>query len=393
MEPTSLFEIASRSLKENIIETKSGPYLRAGAHQFGSLWTRDFCWASRGLELCGYDRVVDNHVETLLCSAHPETGLIPRILESGSSAQRVVLHTALRALPLKWLNPRIEAPLKPEYFGEHKTPSYDSNSLVLIAAARTYDRATQEKKQQLQLPIQKTLQFLLDQTDHGQKWFEQPAFSDWQDSATRLGVSFYSQVLAVQALRLWAERGFVAENIWKNLWELLKKSFSHPQKGLFLSGSFSLEQVSLESNLLVLEWNLLSEAETKELWKNLRGSRVWIQEEIPGIPVEPPYKEWQVSWTTKSVGLRGYHDALVWTWLAALAARVAYRCGDEKEARRIYGRLKVICLSLNTVPEILDPNTRFLPFENWLYKSESPFSWAAGQIIEMMKELGLQETD
>ncbi|MCE3011353.1 MAG: hypothetical protein LW875_12160 [Proteobacteria bacterium] len=393
MEPTSLFEIASRSLKENIVETTSGPFLRAGAHQFGSLWTRDFCWASRGLELCGRDDVVDNHLETLLRSAHPQSGLIPRILESGSSAQRVVLHTALRALPLNWLCPKIASPLKPEYFGEHKTPSYDSNSLVLIAAARTYDRASQQKKEQLKEPLQKTLQFLLDQTDQGQQWFEQPAFSDWQDSASRLGVSFYSQVLAVQALRLWSDRSFISDQIWKNLWEILRKSFYHPQKGLFLSGSFSLEQISLEANLLVLDWSLLPEAESKDLWKNLRGSRVWIQEEIPGIPVEPPYKEWQVSWYTKSVGLRGYHDALLWTWLAALAARVAYRCGDEKEARRIFTRLKSICLSVNSVPEILDPNTRFLPFENWLYKSEFPFSWAAGQIIEMMTALGLTESD
>lgn len=384
MGTSDLFQIAKSSLEANIVELKSGKYLRAGAHQFGSLWTRDFCFASLGLELIGRTDVVDHHVITLIKNAHSESGLIPRILDSGSSALRVATHCLFGWSPLPKFLPRLKDPLNPEYLGEHKTPAMDSNSLCLIVAHRAWQRLNPEQKNELTPHIQRSVKFIENSVQEP-GWIEQPEYSDWQDSASRAGYSFYVNVLAVQALRLWSTEGFTDSGLWKKMWIHLKATFLQPKKGIFLSGTTSVLQTSLEGNLFVLDFDLLEAEERLQLWKNLRSSSVWIQDEIPGIPVEPSYDERQISWTTKKVGLRGYHDRLLWPWLSFLAVKICYKMGDEAEGRKILRKLTPVILNEGHVPEVLDPDHYFLPFNSALYKSEGPFSWSSGLLIEALR--------
>jgi hypothetical protein len=392
MSSSDLFHIAKSSLEANIVELQSGKYLRAGANQFGSLWTRDFCFASKGLELIGRSDVVDHHVWTLIKSAHPESGLIPRILESGSSALRVCTHCLLGWSSLPKLLPRLRDPLKPEYLGEHKTPAMDSNSLCLIVAHRSWQRLSPRQKEELIPDLQRALRFL-ENSIQEPGWIEQSPFSDWQDSASRAGFSFYVNILAVQALKLWSQEGLIKEVLWKKIWGHLKATFLHPQKGIFLSGTNSVLQTSLEGNLFVLDFNLLEENESFEFWKHLRSSSVWIQDEIPGIPVEPAYDERQISWTTKKVGLRGYHDRLLWPWLSSYAAKVCFQMGDELEGKKILRKLTPIILNEGYVPEVLDPDHYFLPFKTALYKSEGPFSWSSALLLEALEAQKKNSTD
>lgn len=383
MSTSELFLIAKSSLEANIVELQSGKYLQAGANQFGSLWTRDFCFASKGLELIGHADVVDHHVWTLIKNAHPQSGLIPRILESGSSALRVTTNCLLGWSPIPKLLPRLKDPLKPEYLGEHKTPAMDSNSLCLIVAHRGWQRHSKEQRQEFAPFLQRALKFL-EYSIQEPGWIEQSPFSDWQDSAARAGFSFYVNVLAVQALKLWSQEGLVREDLWQKMWSHLKTTFFHPKKGIFLSGTNSVLQTSLEGNLFVLDFDLLSKNESSEFWKNLRSSSVWIQDEIPGIPVEPRYDERQISWTTKWVGLRGYHDSLLWPWLSSLAAKICFKMGDEIEGKKILRKLTPIILNEGHIPEVLDPDHYFLPFKTALYTSEGPFSWSSGLMLEAL---------
>lgn len=384
MSSSELFQIAKSSLEANIVELHSGKYLRAGANQFGSLWTRDFCFASKGLELIGRADVVDHHVWTLIKSAHPESGLIPRILESGSSALRVTAHCLFGWSRLPKLLPRLKDPLRPEYLGEHKTPAMDSNSLSLIVAHRSWQRLSQKQREEMIPHIQRALGFL-EKSIQEPGWIEQSPFSDWQDSVSRAGFSFYVNILAVQALKLWAQEGLIKDALWKKIWDHIKPTFLHPKKGIFLSGTTSVLQTSLEGNLFALEFDLLNESEKAELWKHLRSSSVWIQDEIPGIPVEPSYDQRQISWTTKNVGLRGYHDRLLWPWLSSSAAKICFQMGDAAEGKKILRKLTPIILNEGHVPEVLDPDHYFLPFKTALYKSEGPFSWSSGLLLEALQ--------
>jgi glycogen debranching enzyme len=54
-------EIAKKSLETNIVKLDKGLFLSAGAHQFKSFWTRDFCFSSRGLLAINRGDVVKSH--------------------------------------------------------------------------------------------------------------------------------------------------------------------------------------------------------------------------------------------------------------------------------------------------------------------------------------------
>src|SRR5690349_8047136 len=77
-EGARLHAIAQASLQANVVTLESGPYLVAGQHQFRSLWTRDFCFASRGLLLLDRADVVRNHLTALALNRRLKDGLVPR---------------------------------------------------------------------------------------------------------------------------------------------------------------------------------------------------------------------------------------------------------------------------------------------------------------------------
>lgn len=58
--------IAKKSLETNIVRLDNGLFLSAGAHQFKSFWTRDFCFSSRGLLAINRGDVVKNHLTYLI---------------------------------------------------------------------------------------------------------------------------------------------------------------------------------------------------------------------------------------------------------------------------------------------------------------------------------------
>jgi hypothetical protein len=86
------------------------------------------------------------------------------------------------------------------------------------------------------------------------------------------------------------------------------------------------------------------------------------------------------------VGLRHYHDRLLWAWLSALAAKAAVASGDLPEADRIFAKLQTMAERDGGVGEVYD-NARGLPLtKTWLYESEIPFSWASGCVLEALDE-------
>src|SRR5215211_4094484 len=96
----ALFSVAAACLRGNVVELASGPYLCAGGGQFRGLWTRDFCFAARGVLELGRPDVVANHLSRLLAHRRQPDGLVPRLMDSISPAWlRVVWHCAGRVVP------------------------------------------------------------------------------------------------------------------------------------------------------------------------------------------------------------------------------------------------------------------------------------------------------
>lgn len=380
--------IAETSLKSNIVSTVQGPALRAGGHQFASLWTRDFCFAVPGLLAIGESKVAINHLQLLLDAVSGE-GWVPRILDDRGSASRVLRWTLGRRILPRHTPPRtLRGGLKREYLGEHRTLAYDSGALLYLAAVGSGIEWTEANLE----AIKRIVKFYERLSDDFSKPIPQSAFSDWQDSARREGVYDFVNYLCLRVLRDAVGRGWIERAALTEFEMVFNAEFMpsvlKPELSLH-STSRGGRQISLETHLFRIQ-DLLSEGRNDSalsLWKVLKDHPLYHRTRIPGVPVDPEYRDAEISFFTRVVGLRHYHDRLCWTWLAAEAAKTAHLVGDFSEAVRIMAVLLEACGGYDEVPEVLDPET-LVPFETLLYSSERPFSWGAGKILEALSIMG-----
>jgi hypothetical protein len=384
----SLRRLARSSLEANIVATKEGPFLAAGAHQFGGFWTRDFCFAVRGLLSIGRDDVVRNHLTHLIRSRREGDQVVARLLDFAPSARRVLAHTALRFLPESLKRIPQTTPLRVEHLGEHETIAIDSNALVLRAVADLH-RASPDDKwlSENRSGLQGVLDFCLERTSGATELVTQGRFEDWQDSVAREGRTLFVNAMFAVAFRDARELGLRVPKEIDSFVELIGKNFWDESTSIFRSHT-ELPVVSIDGNLLmIVEKELQSGAHAgPAFYRTLKKHAIWSKAEIPGAASDPDYPPDWISWTTKAVGLRHYHDRLLWAWLSALAAKASVVSGDVMEADRIFTKLQSMAERDGGVGEVYD-NEPGLPLtKTWLYESEKPFSWASGCILEALDE-------
>jgi hypothetical protein len=380
----ALRSIAKSSLEANIVSTSEGPYLAAGSHQFGSLWTRDFCFASRGLLAIGRDDVVRHHVTHLLREQRSD-GLIARVLESVPSWKRVLAHTAFRFLPDSMKQFPMKEPLKAEHLGEHRTISIDSNALLLRTAADLEKHSPDLKWLEANRDaLQHTLSFCLERTKQGTELVTQGRFEDWQDSVAREGKTLFVNAMFADAFHAAQSLGLNVPKAALEFKRLLEPVFLDKDTGVFRSHA-ELDLVSLDGNLLLINERSLNDVSGTSLYANLKQHEIWARGEIPGAASSPDYPVSWISWTTKAVGLRHYHDALLWSWLSALAAKAALTSGDRGEGERILETLSRIAVRDGAIAEIYSPAPGLPLKKTALYISEMPFSWGSGCVLEALE--------
>lgn len=381
---SKLRQVAEASLRSNLVQMPSGQALRAGAHQFSSLWTRDFCYSVPGLLRIDEKAVVQNHLQLLLNAVTAE-GWVPRLFDLKPSWLRVLRWTVGRHFLPSHRPGRVMAnPLKAEFLGEHRTLAYDSGALVYLAFMQADLPHTAENLEALK----RIVKFYERLSDDFSKPIVQTAYSDWQDSTRREGAFDYVNYLCLQVLKDAVQRQWIEVEALQDFEKVFRQEF--------LAGAIKPDEslhalqkghraVSLETHLFRIQ-DLIKEnqkASALVLWKALKDHPVYHRSKLPGVAVDPEYPEDDVSFFTKTVGLRHYHDRLCWTWLAAEAAKTALQVGDPSEAERIFSILEEVCCALGDVPEVLDPVTLDV-FETTLYRSEYPFSWGAAKIIEAL---------
>jgi glycogen debranching enzyme len=376
------YKIAKRDLEANIVPSKSGPLFCCGPSHFHFFWLRDFSFSVPGLLEIGQTDLVRRHLEMSLDYMRPD-GLMARSFDVINPKLRVVLGIAGIHASKFW--PYTSHDLKPEYYGENLTIASDSNILVLDACLK-YVKATGDTEflRRREPQIKKAFERILE-LKRGDFLF-QPAFSDWQDSARRKGhtfflnLSFYKLLLGLKDTGLAWAKEIDSEEWLGKLWA----AFFSSEEGLFKSeaGSGKAKQFSLEGILLAIEGDFFKKYIFREkLWENLKNSPLY--KPMPGLPVWPEYAWSDVSWTTKFVGLRHYHDGFYWSWLLGECLKVASLMGDRAEADRIAGVIENLVTRNQTVHEIYAlRGDQLVPARTRFYRSEYGFSWGAAKLIE-----------
>ncbi len=374
-----LWNHARRSLLANLEDHPEGRLLTAGRRQFRSLWTRDFCYAARGLLALGEVDAVRAQLEALMRRRRARDGQIPRGLDSMPSPLRVLL--AVLGFP-RPLGPR----LRPEFRGEHGTAPIDSNALFVLCCLR-WARQTGDAGwlRRHARTLRGVLDYYQARRRDGLIW--QPAFSDWQDSVRRTRPCFLTHLLlfcAEQGLDR-ALDGGLGRDGWLQR-ERIEGVFFDPDCGLYRSQA-GQPHISLDGQLLALDLGFIEpqSARGQALYASLRSHPVWRGEAGgPGCATWPDYPRSAISWTTRLVGLRHYHDRLIWSWLWALSAKVAWLCGDAPACDRLLLALAERVLKDDGVAEVYAAEPPHEPFRTRFYRSEQPFAWGAGMCLDAL---------
>jgi hypothetical protein len=396
-----LYASARRCLEGNVVTVGSRAVLVAGQHQFRSLWTRDFCFAARGLLALGRVDVVRDHVTLLLTHRRERDALIPRLMDSTVPGWwRVVRYFAkdLVSRTLPWrgrgvaTGGRLREPLHPEYRSEHRVEAIDSNLLVFLTAVayleRTSDTAWWDAHEPRLLEVLRHYERHRDPAG----LLRQGAFTDWQDSVRREGRTFYTNLLQWRALSAALRFPRLREGLALNengvaaLRQKLHEVFFDADSGLYRSLE-GAPHISLDGNLLALDLGFAGggAAEPRALFESLRAHPLWRGSAgMPGFVTVPDYPHAWLAPHVKLGRIHRYHDQLYWSWLMALSAKVARAAGEHAEAERILARLDALARRDGTIHEVYAHSPALPPFESWIYRSESHFSWGAGMLLDAL---------
>ena len=380
----TLQKIAEDSLNQNIVKVGSKNYLRAGAHQFQSLWTRDFSFASRGLFAIGRSDVVRDQLSLILENLR-EDGLTGKYFDNTSIFARYI------AIYFK-IKVAMREPLKPGYdAGVPKSSSMDDNSLVILTALKylevTGDQVWFDAHEEL---IKKAFHFYDSKIHDG--LLVQNSFQDWQDTVTRPGKTFYTNLLyyeAMAGLSQFPQFQITASDL-ANFRAKLIETFYDVKSGVFLSVAGE-PYVSLEGNLLAIDLGFFpaQSPEAQSLYAHLKNHPLFTQNQgIPGSCSYPDYPKSWVGGEPKFIGIQHYHDRMYWSWLMALSGKVAHQMGDEEQVSRNFDALEKMAVRDGNIGEVYRNEAGFLPWKTTFYKSEAPFSWGAGVVAGCLKELG-----
>jgi len=366
--------IAQQSLERNIVKLKAGHFLSAGAHQFKSFWTRDFCLSSKGLVAIGRADVLREHLSYLIGHCRNDN-LVPLYVDSMAPVNRVIMASVFKTFGLGRMSLKITDEISPFYLVNNIYEAIDSNLMVLYASW-VYRNATKDTSwfNSHSDQFKKIFEFYSSKFSDG--LITQGEHADWQDSAQRKGKMFFTNLLY---LHMGTEYGFLTSDQQKCLKQKIMDTFYEPISGLFVSMA-GRDNISLEGNLWAIEYGLVKEP--KSLYENLKKHPLFTLGPVPGFATFPSYTKDDTYIQVKVVGLQEYHGNMYWSWLMGFSAKVALLMGDKDMTSKIKSTIEKVLIRDQVVNEIYKHNPDLPPFTSPFYRSEYPFSWGSAFILD-----------
>ncbi len=306
---------------------------------------------------------------------------MPLYVDSMSPVKRVILDVLFKTIRLNNKSLPITNSIKPYYLVNNKFEAIDSN-LMLLYAAQLYFKETQDADwfNSHQDTFKRIFDFYKTKKDG--LLIKQNEHADWQDSARRKGLTFFTNLLYYHMAR---EYKFMNETELEQLKNKIIDVFYDKKMGLFLSMA-GRNNVSLEGQLWAIEHDLLVNSEI--LYKNLTHHGLFTDSKIPGFATYPSYTNNDTYIQVKVVGLQEYHGKIYWSWLIGYSAKIAHKMGDTATYNKIYANINDILERDQVVYEVYNNNENLTPFRSVFYKSESPFSWGSAFILDMQRSSG-----
>lgn len=379
------WSVAAGSLRANYRRLDGTPprtLIVSGPRVYQHVHARDFSYAAGGALALGDLEPVRDTLETFIGFQRAD-GLYPRALATWPPYLCIALEYLGFKVPFR-------PPIRPNYVSEAFVENIDPNALLAWTAAR-YVAASGDSDfgRRHHRSLSAGLAWYEGRLDRG--LVSQPPYSDWQDTISRRGRVFYSNLAYWRGLESMADlaallgRNREAER-WRRRGRELQaraKAFFWDEQGGFFRGSEEWPGLEAGANLLAIAWGFAGKTEADRILQAFEKAGVWRK--LGPRATVPDYPLRAKSYPALLSGFGDYHDRQVWSWQTAAAGLAFARLGDRRRGLEVLGPMAEVAARDGELGEVYDDAGQV---RRWLARSESPFAWGSGLWVEALSALG-----
>ncbi len=361
------YDICKRILK-NAYNTNG---INAGETHFSDVWIRDSSFACWGAIKLGDYTIVQNFLMNTLKHMNKKGQCPLRIGEK---------YFLIKFFGLK--GPQGSTYIEDKYV----SIPMDSNSLIII----TFNKfVTESNEIEVAERYYQKLKKALNWYNHHLKndLIHEGHYAGWADSIKKKGNVLYTNVLYYKAILSFVNisnlLGYHEDVKYYTAYAkyIQKKIINQFWNGEYLNDwvykNKSKETFSVEANMLALEFDILDEKKANKVIEYTLSN---ILDNEFGCPVvHKKYNLTEVYPPFLLVGLKKYHNGLIWFWISCVTAVTLAKYGKKNEAIELLMKMSKKINRDNTVYEVYCKNGK--PVNQLFYKSEKGFAWSAGLFI------------
>ncbi|RAP24112.1 hypothetical protein DID73_01725 [Candidatus Marinamargulisbacteria bacterium SCGC AG-343-K17] len=367
------FEISKRVLREAYNEKG----INAGQTHFSDVWVRDSSFAGWGALSLGDTTIVQNFLLHTLDNMN-EKGQCP-------------LRIGQKYFLLKYIG--LKGPQGPTYIEDkYVSIPMDSNALIIILFLK-YINETGDQN------LAGKYYYKLKQAI---AWYEnylkndlinEGPYAGWADSVKKRGHVLYSNALYFEALVSMQKIATTLGNnsdirqfdeSSKKVKDAINKTFWN---GTYLNdwvdGKKTKTTLSIEGNMLAILFNITDADQTKKIINYILENNVITEF---GCPVVHKNYDWNDVYPPfLFIGLKDYHNGLIWFWVSCIASIALYNSGYKEDAVELLNKISQKINRDDSVYEVYTKKGN--PVKRLFYKSEEGFAWSAGLFVWAYQEL------
>ena len=358
------YEVSKRILK--------GAYntvgIKAGETHFSDVWIRDSAFASWGALKVNDIDIVEN--------------FIMHVFDHMNDAGQCPLRIGQKYFLLKYFG--LKGPEGPTYIEDkYVSIPMDSNALMIGLCFKLL-KTTEDKS------------FIRDHFHHIIKaigWYDtyldnnlvvEGPYAGWADSLKKQGKVLYTNILYYKALLAMSDIANIIGE--KDVHQTYKKKAEQTKAAiidLFWNGTYLVDWVhkgkvqdtfSVEANMFAILFNVVTNEQADTIIKYMLDNNVMTPYGCPCA--NKPYALKHVYPPFIPLGLKDYHNGLVWFWISCVTAVAFHHHGKHDEAVELMHTISKKIERDNTVYEVYDRDGNAV--DRTFYKSERGFAWSAG---------------
>ena len=355
--------------------------IKAGQTHFSDVWIRDSCFAGWGAIEIDDISIVENFLIYTLNNMNAK----------GQCPLRIGQINFL----LKYIG--IKGKQGPTFIEDkYVSIPMDSNSLTIILF---YKYLKKSKNTELGIRFYNKLKNAILWYKHYKKnnLVVEGHYAGWADSIKKKGHVLYTNALYYEALK---SMGKIAEMFnFKTDTQLFNEMSGKVKKqinSVFWNGTYLNDWVdgkkqkktfSMEGNMLAILFGIISKDKINKICNYVLSSKMITPYGCP--VVYKKYSWYEVYAPFLFIGLKNYHNGLIWFWISCIAGIAFFKNGYEKEGLDLLNKIAIKINKDKTIYEVYTKKGK--PMNNLFYKSEEGFAWSAGLFVWAYQELASKD--